>query len=96
MFFNARSEFNLLKMMYLLVYDSNQDILISNVHLDVVTRARVGLVIFLPICSSSRFMRSMDYTGGSLWNNLPATLRSISDYDEFKAQLFRFMFRNTG
>lgn len=84
MLFNLRSQINWPKVMHSLVYSFDCDFNVSNSPLEIGTRARLGPLIVLPIPTGARFSRLTIYTGGTLWNNLPARLRTIVDLDAFK------------
>lgn len=91
MSFKLRAEFNLLKIIQYLVHVMDEGLTLDNRHIDVVTRARMGPIIFLPIPASSRFTKSMFYVGSSVWNNLPVRLRVITSPELFKSQLREFL-----
>lgn len=59
MSFNLRSEFNLLKFIHYRIDMHPGNVLFSNQHLYIVTRARVGPLFSLPTRSGSRFLRSI-------------------------------------
>lgn len=75
------------------IYYRSDDIIVNNEHSDVVTQARVGPLVALPVPNSSRFTKSMFHVGDSLWNHLPVELRCISDKDMFKVQHKRYLLK---
>lgn len=88
MFFDVRAKFNLLKLTFHRVRLEYVD---QDPNSTILTQSSNAPYFTLPIPHNAKYFRSFHYQGGTLWNNLPSSLRGIPDYTLLKSYVKRYL-----